>query len=379
MGDLYGCSVREIRRNIHRNPEVSGSEKETASYIAELLDKVQGIKIYRDVGMHGVVALKKYGEGPAVGFRAELDALPVDEESASDYKSQNEGKSHACGHDGHMAMVLKALENLENAKTDRGTAVFFFQSAEETGEGAEAMIDALSEQKIKLPELSVCLALHNIPGAETGVVVLREGTFACGSSGIEVTVQGRTAHAAHPEDAVNPLNVAVKLINYAEDLPKKEEDIFSLSTSIALKAGERTFGTTPKKAVLLLTVRSEDKAHLKKMMDCIGAEANILSGEVGANAETAYHEYFPPTVNGDFTETARKACEKAGLRTEHKDRPFRWSEDFAWFSEKYPTFYAGIGSGVDRPALHAADFDFPDELIEKGGAYYAEMFKIFTR
>ncbi len=379
MGNIFGCSTKEIRHKLHRNPEISGSEDQTAAYIAGLLGKVSDMTVYRDIGMHGVIGVKRYGEGPAVGFRAELDALPVEEESDADHKSQNEGISHACGHDGHMAMVLQALQNLENAKTKRGTAVFFFQSAEETGEGAEAMIGALTEKDLDIPELKACLALHNIPGEEKGIMVLRRGTFACGSSGIEVTVTGRTAHAAHPEDAVNPLNVSVKIISYAEDLPKDREDIFSLSTSIALKAGERTFGTTPKKAVLLLTVRSEDKAHLKKMMDCIGAEANILSREAGANSETEYHEYFPPTVNDDFFEAAREACEKAGLKTEDKDHPFRWSEDFAWFSEKYPTFYAGIGSGLNQPALHAPDFDFPDELIEKGGNYYAEMYKILTR
>lgn len=374
MASVYGKSTTEIRRALHSAPELSGEEVKTSDRIAELLKKIPDMEVHREVGMHGVVGIKRYGEGHAVGFRAELDALPVVQESDADYKSTNEGVSHVCGHDGHMAMVLDLLARLEEAKTDRGTVMVFFQSAEETGQGAREMIKELKE-KGDWPELKACFALHNIPGRETGKIYFRKDTFACGSTGVEVDIKGRTAHAAHPEDAINPLFATAKLMQFAAKMPEQSPEHFSLCTPISLHSGSQTFGTSPAEATLLMTLRSEDKQHLKGMMKAFENEARRLTDKVGAGCEIEFHEYFPPTVNTDFCGEAEKACKSAGLACESLDKPFRWSEDFAHFSKKYPIFLAGIGSGEDQPALHAPDFDFPDELIEKGSAYYAELYK----
>ncbi|MCA1750736.1 MAG: amidohydrolase [Flavobacteriales bacterium] len=378
MASVYGKTTTEIRRELHSAPEKSGEEVKTSDHIAELLSKIPGMEVHRKMGIHGVVGIKRYGEGNAVGFRAELDALPVFQESNASYKSQNEGVSHVCGHDGHMVMVLDLLDRLEAAETDFGTVMVFFQSAEETGQGAREMVKVL-KKKDNYPELKACFALHNIPGREKGKVFYRKETFACGSTGVEVNIKGRTAHAAHPEDAINPLFATAKLMQFAAKMPDQSGEHFALCTPIALHSGSQTFGTSPADATLLMTLRSEDKQHLKGMMKAFENEARRLTEKVGAECNVEFHEYFPPTVNTDFCSEAKNACQAAGIKCASLDKALRWSEDFAHFSKKYPIFLAGIGSGENQPALHAPDFDFPDELIEKGSAYFGEMYKTFAR
>lgn len=378
MAAVYGKSTLEIRRELHRAPELSGAEVRTSDKMAELLSKIPGMEVHRGVGIHGVVGIKRYGKGNALGFRAELDALPVLEENELKYRSKNKGVSHTCGHDGHMTMVLDLVERLETSDTNFGTVVVFFQSAEETGQGAREMVNALKSQS-DWPELKACFALHNIPGREKGKIWIRSGTFTCGSTGVEVNIKGRTAHAAHPEDAINPLFATAKLMQFAAKMPEQSQEHFALCTPISLHSGSQTFGTSPADATLLMTLRSEDKQHLKSMMLAFEKEARRLTKKVGAGCEVQFHEYFPPTVNADFCNQAEKACKAAKIECATLEEPFRWSEDFAHFKKKYPIFLAGIGSGVDQPALHAPNFDFPDELIKKGSAYYEELYKIFAR
>lgn len=380
MSNCYGISTSEVRKILHQYPETSGDEKETATRIETYLQKIAGLSIHNQVGGNGIVAFKKYGPGPAIGFRAELDALPIAEKSEVPHTSKVDGKSHACGHDGHMSMVLELLCLLENSKTKSGTVVLIFQPSEETGEGAAAMVQHIHDHNLAMPSLDICFAIHNIPGRTLGTVLLRDGAFACASVGVELKLSGRTAHAAHPEDATNPLLVACNLMQFGLDIPKSSTVTgFALCTAISLESGGKTFGTSPGEALLRLTLRADSSKTLDAMCEAFEAESRKQAEVAGASADIAFFEHFPATANTSHSKPARKAAETAGLNVEDLGNAFRWSEDFAHFDQLCPIFLMGLGSGKNQPALHAPNFDFPDDLIPLGAALYHELYKAIQK
>jgi|SRR5690554_4280458 len=373
---LVGKPIKYIRQTLHQNPELSREEEKTAHEITKYFEAISGYTILNDLGFYSLVAHKKFGEGPGIAFRAELDGLPIQEESDLDYRSKKPQKSHACGHDGHMSILLALAQYLDENPPNSGTVYFIFQSAEETGEGAKAMVESPAFQDLKI---DFCYALHNIPGREKGMVVSKSGSFACASVGLTAQIVGKTAHAAHPENAINPLEAAIELWSQVKNLPKNQEiDDFALATSIALHAGEETFGTSPANAKLLVTMRAAQTEHLDFMMNETQAIAKEISKQTGAEIAIQFQEYFPATVNADLLQNVKLACENSETPFMEIEKPFRWSEDFAYFSKKCPTLMFGLGSGIAQPALHAADFDFPDEIIEVGKNVFYQLFKIHT-
>ncbi len=370
---IYGTPTKDIRKNIHRHPELSGDESKTATLIRDLLRRVDGMKIHTDIGGHGLVAVKKYGEGSTIAFRAELDGLPIQEERSSDYRSEWEGKSHACGHDGHMCILLELLEKLESAKTASGSLVLIFQPAEETGKGAMGMIDTDFFEGLSI---DFCYALHNIPGLPKSEVFAKEISFACASAGMRLEITGKTAHAAHPEDARNPLLAAAKALQMISKLPEDESiSGFTLATSIALQSGDENYGTSPEKALLLMTLRAAANTDLHVMMEKVKDIASQIASEDGVECGLSFHEYFPATENDAHLKHLEHACNGADIPFHLLEKPFRWSEDFGHFSKCFPTAMFGLGSGKDCPPLHASTYDFPDELIDTGSAVFLELFK----
>ena len=373
---LVGKPIKNIRKILHQNPEVSREEKNTASEIAKFFDGISGYTILKNLGYQSLVVYKNFGDGPGIGFRAELDGLPIQEESNLEYRSKIPNKSHACGHDGHMAILLALANHLKENPPTSGTVYFIFQSAEETGEGAKAMIETRQFQDL---EIDFCYSLHNIPGLEKGIVVSKTGSFACASVGFTAEITGKTAHAAHPENAINPLEAAIELWAQVRCLPKNKKIIdFALATSIALHSGGKTFGTSPSNAQLRVTMRAAQTEDLDFMMDQTKRIANKINKETGAEIQIQFQEYFPATENADLVENLRQACEKGGNPFMEMKEPFRWSEDFAYFSKKCPALMFGLGSGVNQPSLHAPDFDFPNEIIENGKNVFYQLFKIHT-
>lgn len=371
---LIGQPIPVIRKILHQKPELSREESQTAKNIADYFSNLTNFQIEGPFGYHSFVAVRKFGEGLVIAFRAELDALPIKEISSLSHKSRNPGKSHVCGHDGHMSIALALANELEQNPPSGGTVCFIFQSAEETGEGAEEMIKS---EKFRNLGIDFCYALHNIPGLQKGTVHSRIGSFACASVGVTASIEGKTSHAAHPENAINPLEVAIGLWSGIGALPQNEViDDFALATSIALHSGERTFGTSPASAELLVTMRAARTEHLDFMMEQCKAIANSLAKESAAKIELSFQEYFPATENADLIENLKEACTAAEVQFYELKLPFRWSEDFAHFSKCFPTLMFGLGSGIEQPALHAPNFDFPDEIIEPGKSVFYQLYKI---
>jgi len=364
-------TIKRVRHYIHQHPELSGEESGTSSYIIDFISQnFSGYKVIQGIGGYGFIATKKYGEGAHIAFRAELDALPVEEEGYVEYRSEFANKSHACGHDGHMVTLLATMQKLEEKKTRFGTASFLFQPAEETGEGAAAMLkdDALSDF-----DPDALIALHNIPGKPLGTVLSRSGTFACGSVGVRLKVVGKTAHAAHPEDAVNPLLLSKSFLDNAMNLVEKTKG-FALATPIALRSGQKSFGTSPHKSTLLITMRAARSNDLKWLMDELKGLADEINRLDGAKAVLGFEEFFPVTSNEHFYDELVAVCEKMKRPFEELDSPFRWSEDFSQYKSKFKTHIFGIGSGENMEPLHASTYDFPDELLESGAEVFAEFY-----
>lgn len=364
--------IAKIRHHLHQNPEMGGEETKTSVFIEEVIRKNHPqFEIQKEIGGRGVLASREYGEGKHIAFRAELDALPVFEENEIEHRSRVNGKSHACGHDGHMSILLATLRKIEDSKPSSGKVSFLFQPAEETGQGADAM---LNDANFDWFQPDALYALHNIPGKPMGEVMSRLGTFACGSVGVRLEIIGKTAHAAHPEDAVNPILLSQYFINEVTALATRAK-AFTLVTPIALRAGEKTFGTTPLKSIILVTMRAELPEDLEFMIDEAGQLAEKIESENDAKIDIRFEEYFPVTRNDRFFEELREVCKKIDRPFREMDVPFRWSEDFGHFSKRCPTHMFGLGSGKETAPLHASTYDFPDELIEKGAEVFFELYK----
>lgn len=368
---LTKTPVSELRERIHQFPELSEDEENTADLIANFFAELK-YEIKRKVGFHGLIATKEFGPGKTIAFRAELDALPIDEETDKPYKSQNEGVSHSCGHDGHMAVLLDLAHRFEKAENLTGKVVFIFQSAEENGQGAEQMIGR--EEIVRL-NVDRCYALHNIPAEPLGSVHYRKGSFACASVGVDLKIRGKSSHAAHPEYGINALSFASKALQKIQKLQDKcPEGEFTLVTPIALKSGKRAFGTVPSDATLLVTMRAEKSDILQGMIDDVKDIVIKLETESKARMKLNFKEYFPATVNFDDGGLLKNICVENDTQYVEMDRPFRWSEDFGFFRKCFPILMFGLGSGESQPHLHAANFDFPNELIEKGSDIFFRLY-----
>jgi amidohydrolase len=369
---LIAESIEDVRHYLHRHPELSGEEADTSHFLRKYIQKhFPEYRIKNAKGSYGFIATKKFGDGPHVAFRAELDGLPIKEESTIPYKSEMEGKSHTCGHDGHMSILLATFQKLEEENMDRGTASFLFQPAEETGKGAEQMLHDIALSNFQPDAL---VALHNIPGEPMGLVLSKPDTFACGSVGFRLHIEGKTAHAAHPEGAVNPLLFSKSILDEVLCLPGKTKG-FSLATPIALHSGLDSFGVSPADATLLVTLRAALSEDLEWLMSEVERMTQAIKEIHGIKAHLNFEEYFPSTPNKHFHSDFEEICSKLNRSFELMEEPFRWSEDFGHYSKRFKTHMFGLGSGLDRAPLHASTFDFPNELIDSGAEIFVEFYK----
>ncbi|MEM6672250.1 MAG: amidohydrolase [Planctomycetota bacterium] len=356
--------LRTFRRALHARPELSGAERETARTVAKCLESLAPSRVWRGLGGHGVAAAF---DGPTVLVRADLDALPIQETGRPEHRSKTPGVSHACGHDGHTTIAMGLAARVAAARPARGRVIVLFQPAEETGEGARAV--ALGPRFDELrPDWA--FALHNLPGAPLGSVLLREGTFGCASRGLSVELAGSTSHAAHPEDGRSPAAAMCELIATLRELPldaSLADGGFALSTVVHARLGEVAFGTSPGEAVVMATLRAERDGTIERMADLAIERTAACAARHGLDARTEWREVFDACVNdADAVDRVRAAAQRCGAPVVELESPFRWSEDFGAIPAKVGKAMFGLGAGEAHPPLHAPDYDFPDELIAPG-------------
>jgi amidohydrolase len=303
--------------------------------------------------------------GPTVIFRAEMDALPIQEISTLRYRSARKGIAHVCGHDGHTSIVAGLASKLAAKRPEKGRVVLLFQPAEETGQGAKDMIADPAFEKIK-PDFAY--ALHNIPGEEKHSILFREGSFAAASRGLTAYFFGKTSHAAEPENGINPSMAISRIILAIEDLIKKGDfESLTLATTVNVNIGEIAFGTSAGQGELRMTLRAFLSQDMKKLISEVESIIQNISREYKIRNEFDYSEVFPVTKSSEScTNVIKTAIDINSLNYKELKEPYKWSEDFGYFSKICDTGFFGLGSGIDQPALHNPDFDFPEEIIETG-------------
>lgn len=354
-------NLEGIRKHIHKYPELSGEEKNTAEYISRILDSLKPDNIITNLGGFGIMALFK-GSKPSksIMLRCDMDAVPVNEEHTFEYASVVENVSHACGHDGHMAIMAGLAEQLANKRAKHNVYILF-QPSEENGQGA---LNVLHDKSFPEKRFDHVFALHNLPGYPLGSLVWRENIFAYASVGVEITLTGRSSHAAFPELGISPVGALARILDELDSIKEHYRRNESYLTVISVSAGSRAFGTSPSSAVMLLTMRSKSSSMLDEMKDHINRSASQIAAKERLKMELNAFEYFPECINDkQSVQMLKTAAESEGFNSVHLEKPMRWSEDFAVFLSRYSGAIAGIGMGETCPPLHSPSYDFNDKAI----------------
>jgi hippurate hydrolase len=373
-------SLRATRQQIHRNPELSFKESMTAELVATRLEG-WGWKVTRNIGGHGVVGTLAVGDGArSVAIRADMDALPIAEETGKPYASAIPGVMHACGHDGHTTMLLGAAQQLAKTRNFAGTVHLVFQPAEEAGEnsGAQQMIaDGLFE---RFP-CDAIFGMHNHPGLPTGSLLFGEGPFMSASDTAIIRIRGRGGHAARPHMTVDPVLIAGSLIMALQTVVSRNIDptqtaIVTIGTVHAGTAAN----VIPESAKLELSIRSFDEGVRAKLEQRIRELVNAHVLGYGGEVEIEYQRGYPVLVNS-AAETA--FAREVGVELVGPQRvvfpfgPVTGSEDFAYFLQHKPGCFLRIGNGERCPMVHNAKYDFDDGNLTVGAAYWTRLAERF--
>lgn len=368
--------LTQLRHDLHQNPELSGVEFKTAQRIIDFLKPLNPTEIIYPIGETGIVAVfKGKNNGSSTLIRCELDALPIQEINNSAHKSIIEGVSHKCGHDGHMAILCGVAHLLSEETNFNGTVYLLFQPSEEDGEGAKKI---LNDEIFKTIKPDFAFALHNLPGFPLGQIVAKEKTFSCAVNSMIIKLTGKTAHAAEPENGINPALAISEIITKFND--KIQPDIslqnYCLITPIYINMGSKAYGVSAGFGEIHFTIRSNSNKNMdsieKDLMECVEkiAQQHKLGLEISWTQQFRANEN-----NSQAVSLIRKSAEINGFDLVEKETPFSWGEDFGLFTEHFPGAMFGIGSGENVPSLHNPDYDFPDELIPVGAKMFYQILK----
>jgi hippurate hydrolase len=380
----FQSEIQQIRRDLHAHPELCYEEKRTSDVVADKLSE-WGIPVIRGLGLTGVVGIIKNGSSQrAIGLRADMDALPMQEVNTFAHASRHPGKMHACGHDGHTAMLLGAAKHLAEHRNFDGTVYLIFQPAEEGGAGARRMIeDGLFEQC----PMDAIYGMHNWPGAPAGTMSVVEGPMMASSNEFYVTVKGKGAHAAQPHKGIDPVMVAVQIAQSWQTIISRQKS--PLDTAVLsitqIHAGSAT-NVIPDEAELVGTVRTFTQPVLDMIEQRMGEIARHTAAAFGAEVEFKFRRNYPPLVN-HATET-RFAVEvmKSVVGADKVDdnvEPTMGAEDFAFFLQAKPGCYVFIGNGegdhrdgghgLGPCVLHNGSYDFNDNLLPIGASFWVRL------
>jgi hippurate hydrolase len=368
--------LTRTRRHLHQHPELSFQEADTADFVARHLTD-WGWDVTRGVGGHGVVASLRQGSGTrSVAVRADMDALPITEASGRDWASSRAGVMHACGHDGHTAMLLGAAQQLARTRNFSGTVHLVFQPAEEAGahSGAQRMIeDGLFE---RFP-CDAIFGLHNTPGLPAGHFGFGSGAFMAASDTVHITIHGRGGHAARPHQTVDPILIAGSLVVALQSIVARniEPRHTAIVTVGALHAGS-VANVIPDSATMALSVRSFDAGVRDQLEQRIRALVSAHVQGYGGEATIDYQRGYPVVVNSDAeTAFAREvAAELVGDQAIVAPYPpLAGSEDFAYYLQRKPGCFLRLGNGEGGASLHNPRYDFNDEILTTGAAYWTRL------
>ncbi len=365
----------EIRHHLHRIPEIGLSEFKTSDFIAAQLEK-WGFEITRGLGKTGIVATLRAGNSNrAIGFRADFDALPMQEETHLPYASQHPGAMHACGHDGHTSMLLGAAWALSNDKSFSGTVHFIFQPAEENFGGGKLMIEDGLFERFPCDQV---FALHNWPGIPAGTFTTRAGPIAASIDVVTLTVKGKGGHGAQPELTVDPVVVGSSIVMALQTLVARN---ISPHQPAVVTVGAFLSGSAsniiPDTAVLEISMRAMNPKVREEIRERVEQVATLQAKSYGADISFDWQVGYPATINDrQAVDVARSTIIRRFGEDAFKelDFPLMGSEDFSFLLEKVPGAYVLIGNG-DSAGLHTTTYDFNDDILHQGAMYFYHLAK----
>ena len=369
------AELTDWRRELHRFPEVSGEERETAARVVAELARTRPDQVVTGLGGHGVAAVwNGAAPGETVLFRCELDALPIDEVGQPDWRSTIPGKGHMCGHDGHMTILMALARLISRKRPATGRVILLFQPAEEDGSGAAAV---LADPRFPALKPDWAFALHNMPRQPLGHATLRAGTMMCASQGMLVRLTGKTSHASMPETGTSPVHAVARLIPALLALGPGGAltEAFRMVTITHARVGEAAFGISPGYGELWVKLRTREDGP----MAALRAEAEALvraeAAKDGLQVSFETQDDFAATINDPEAITRLTvALEALNMPHDHRNLPLRGSEDFGRFGvDGTRMAMLFIGSGEACPQLHNPDYDFPDALIPLGARLFQRV------
>ncbi|SFI81938.1 hippurate hydrolase [Phyllobacterium sp. CL33Tsu] len=367
--------VSAWRRKLHEKPELMFDVHETAAFVAAKLQEFGCDTVETGIGRTGVVGIIKgrHGNGPTIGLRSDMDALPLTEITGKPWASQNIGKMHACGHDGHTAMLLGAAQYLAETRNFKGTVAVIFQPAEEGGGGGREMVKEGMMERFSISEV---YGMHNIPGLAVGEFAIRKGPIMAATDEFNITIEGRGGHAAQPHRTIDPVVIGAQLVNALQTIVSRGTDpLDSVVLSVTKFHAGDAHNIIPQRAELagtVRTLRAEMRDFAEKRLTEV---AEGVAGALGASASVHYARNYPVTFNHDRETSfaAQTARLVAGNHAVNEDvAPMMAGEDFSYMLEARPGAFIFIGNG-DSASLHNPAYDFNDAAIPHGISYWVTL------
>ncbi|NPD47667.1 MULTISPECIES: amidohydrolase [unclassified Lentimicrobium] len=368
-------NLTDIRQHLHQYPELSHQEYETSRFIESIMVPLNPDQIIHIGEFSKVYVFDSGKPGSSIIFRADMDALPIQERNELSYQSENKGVAHLCGHDGHSTILIGFARRIAENRPSHGKVALLFQAAEETGMGAKEVME--SKEFLAL-NADYIFGLHNIPGYALHQVLLKPGSFAAASKGMKLKLKGKTCHAAEPEKGINP---ALAMADITHQLHKliQQKQLFqnlSLITFIYSRLGEIAFGTSPGFAEMGFTLRAFENKDMALLIEKAEHIIQNICKNHALDFEIEYLEEFPATVNDEEAiNIIEQAAIHKNLSISHIPESMRWSEDFGYYNQKIRGGFFGLGSGENHAELHHHNFDFPDDLIETGVSLFEEIYR----
>ncbi|MGB3313529.1 MAG: M20 aminoacylase family protein [Albidovulum sp.] len=366
--------ITEWRRDFHENPEILFDTHRTAGKVAGLLRDFGCDEVVEGIGRTGVVGVirgKADTKGKVVGLRADMDALPIIEATGLPYASKTPGKMHACGHDGHTAMLLGAAKYLSETRNFDGTVIVIFQPAEEGGGGGREMCEDGMMERFHIQEV---YGMHNWPGQPVGSFAIRSGSFFAATDQFEIDIEGRGGHAAKPHETIDTTVVASQIVIALQTIASRNVDPVSqvVVSVTSFETESKAFNVIPQKVKLKGTVRTLDRDVRKLAQARVIKIAEATADAYGARADVNYMLGYPVMVNSEAeTEFAASAAKKVAGDC-GKAPLIMGGEDFAYMLEERPGAYILVGNG-DTAMVHHPEYNFNDEAIPAGCSWWAAI------
>ena len=361
--------IRSFRHQLHQHPELSGHERETIERIRQFLLSHTSLDVFDRDGWLYAVKTGADPEAGSIAFRADMDALPVNEEGTGPaYRSIDPGVSHKCGHDGHCAALCALALELDAADI-RKTVYLIFQPAEETGEGGERCAELIREK-----DISEIYAFHNLSGWPEGKIVYKQGLTQPASEGLTVFFHGKASHASAPEEGINPAEAIARTALFAQGEAAKPHRGMVLCTVVGMTAGTGDFGISAGEGSLKLTLRAEYEEEMQELETAVLSFAAEQAEKTGLTISHKITDRFPETRNSAAgIRRVLQAAEALKIPAEEMPSLWRASEDFGWYLKKCSGAMFYIGNGENWPALHTEEYDFNDDLLATAAAVFLKL------